>query len=62
MLETLFTRPCHLARHCSNPFAASIDQYLEHCLEQGYPRSSLKKIAWVGFAAPENLIGVIGKW
>jgi site-specific recombinase XerD len=55
MLETLFTRPCHLARHRSNPFAVSIDQYLEHCLEQGYPRSSLKKIAWVLMAFSQSL-------
>ena len=55
MLETLFTRPCSLARHCSNPFAESIDRYLEHCSEQGFPRSSLRKIAWVLMAFSQSL-------
>lgn len=55
MLETLFSRPSYLARHCSNPFAALIDQYLEHCLEQGYPRQSLKKIAWVLMVFSQSL-------
>ncbi|NQZ11842.1 MAG: site-specific integrase, partial [Algicola sp.] len=47
MFDTLFTRPHTLARHYSAPFRESRASYLSYCKAQGYPRSSLQKIAWV---------------
>ena len=47
MLDTLFTKPHVLERYNSAPCLGSRSSYLLHCKEQGYPRSSLKKIAWV---------------
>ena len=47
MFDTLFTKPHVLQRHNTAPYVGSRISYLLHCKEQGYPRSSLKKIAWV---------------
>jgi site-specific recombinase XerD len=47
MFATLFTRPHTLARHYNAPFRESRASYLSFCKAQGYPRSSLQKIAWV---------------
>ncbi len=47
MFDTLFTRPHVLARYSAAPCLESRASYLSHCKAQGYPRSSLKKIAWV---------------
>lgn len=47
MLSTLFIRPCILARHRASPYAESRARFLEYCSDQGHPRSSLRKIAWV---------------
>ncbi len=47
MFETLFTRPSILTRHRTEPCADSRARFLEHCSEQGYPRLSLRKIAWI---------------
>lgn len=47
MFNTLFTRSCILARHRASPYAESRVRFLEHCSDQGYPRSSLRKIAWI---------------
>lgn len=47
MFNTLFTRSCILARHRASPYAESRARFLEHCSEQGYPHSSLRKIAWI---------------
>jgi len=46
MFDKLFTRPHALARHYAAPCLESRERYLLHCKEQGYPRSSLEKIAW----------------
>lgn len=47
MFDILFTRPHTLARHYTAPFLESRVSYLSYCKAQGYPHSSLKKIAWV---------------
>ncbi len=47
MFDTLFTSPCILARHRASPYAESRALFLEHCANQGYPHSSLRKIAWI---------------
>ena len=47
MFDTLFTRPYVLARHRSSPCAESRARFLRDCADRGYPRSSLRKIAWV---------------
>ena len=47
MFSTLFTRPHILTRHRTGPCAEARAHYLKHCSDQGYPRSSLQKIAWV---------------
>lgn len=47
MFDTLFTRPHTLARHYSASCPESRASYLLYCKAQGYPRSSLQKIAWV---------------
>lgn len=47
MFNTLFTRSCILARHRASPYAEARARFLEHCAAQGYPRSSLRKIAWI---------------
>lgn len=47
MFDTLFTYPWILARHRTSPYAESRARFLEHCSDQGYPRSSLRKIAWI---------------
>lgn len=47
MFSTLFTRPHILTRHRTGPCAEARARYLKHCSDQGYPRSSLQKIAWV---------------
>lgn len=47
MLDTLFTKPHVLERHNTAPYLEARISYLLYCKEQGYPRSSLKKIAWV---------------
>lgn len=47
MLETLFKRPAILARYREAPFLDAREKFLEQCAMSGYPRSSLKKIAWI---------------
>lgn len=47
MFNTLFTRPCILARHRASPYPESRARFLEYCADQGHPRSSLRKIAWI---------------
>lgn len=47
MFATLFTHPHALARHYAAPCLECRLSYLSHCKAQGYPRSSLQKIAWV---------------
>jgi site-specific recombinase XerD len=47
MLEMLFTSPQALARHYASPYVDSRECFLEHCSKLGYPRATLKKIAWV---------------
>lgn len=47
MFDTLFTRPSVLTRHRTGPCAESRVRFLEHCSDQGYPRLSLRKIAWI---------------
>ena len=47
MFDTLFTRPYILTRHRTSPYAESRARFLQDCADQGYPRSSLRKIAWV---------------
>jgi len=47
MFNTLFIRPSALIRHRTGPHAESRIRFLEHCSNQGYPRSSLQKIAWI---------------
>jgi len=41
------TYPPILARHRDAPCAESRERFLEHCAEQGYCLSSLRKIAWM---------------
>lgn len=47
MFEVLFTRPHVLALHRSSPCVESRERFLLHCSDLGYPRASLRKIAWV---------------
>jgi len=47
MFTDLFTYPAILARHRAAPCAESRERFLEHCAEQGYCLSSLRKIAWM---------------
>lgn len=47
MFDSLFTRQHVLARHRSGPCAESRARFLVHCSELGYPRITLRKIAWV---------------
>ncbi|MBV5329679.1 MAG: tyrosine-type recombinase/integrase [Chlorobium sp.] len=47
MLETLFKRPSILARYREAPFLDAREKFLERCAKSGYPRSTLKKIAWI---------------
>jgi site-specific recombinase XerD len=47
MFETLFTSQRVLARHRASPCPDSRARFLVHCSEQGYPRATLQKIAWV---------------
>lgn len=47
MLETLFKRPAILARYRDAPFLDAREKFLEQCALSGYPRSSLKKTAWI---------------
>lgn len=47
MFETLFTHPGTLAAHNTGPCRESRKRFLLHCQEQGYPRISIRKIAWI---------------
>jgi site-specific recombinase XerD len=47
MFDTLFIHPHALVRHYAAPCLECRLGYLSHCKSQGYPRSSLQKIAWV---------------
>jgi site-specific recombinase XerD len=47
MFETLYTCQRVLARHRASPYAESRARYLVHCSELGYPRTTLRKFAWV---------------
>lgn len=47
MFETLFTRPHILALHNASPCVESRKRFLLHCLEQGYPHATMRKIAWI---------------
>jgi site-specific recombinase XerD len=55
MFNTLFTRPHILTRHRTGPCAEARAHFLEHCAGQGYPRSSLQKIAWVLLAFSQSI-------
>lgn len=47
MFENLFTHPLIIARHRTAPHQKTRVSFLEYCAKQGYPHSSLKKIAWI---------------
>jgi len=47
MFETLFTQPHVLAAHNLAPCLESRERFILHCQEQGYPRMSIRKIAWI---------------
>lgn len=47
MFEALFTQPRILAAHNLAPCLESRKRFLLHCQEQGYPRMSIRKIAWI---------------
>lgn len=47
MFENLFIYPLIIARHRTAPHRKTRIRFLEYCAKQGYPRSSLKKIAWI---------------
>ena len=44
MLETLFIYKKTTERHQKAPLLKERERYLQHCIEQGYSNSSLKKI------------------
>lgn len=46
MLDDLYSNPLVLARHRDAPQVRARERFLVHCADQGYPRSSLRKIAW----------------
>lgn len=46
MHEILFSYPATLARYRGAPLLAARERFLAHCVDQGYTRSGLKKIAW----------------
>ena len=46
MFDRLFTRQAVVARHRNAPHAADRERFLVHCMEVGYSRSMLCKIAW----------------
>jgi site-specific recombinase XerD len=46
MLDHLYSHPRALARHRDAPLARARERFLVHCADQGYPLSSLRKIAW----------------
>lgn len=54
MFTALYTRPAVLARHRTAPCAESRERFLEHCAEQGYCPSSLRKIAWILLVLSQN--------
>jgi site-specific recombinase XerD len=47
MFETLFKSPAAQKRHREGPLAHARQQFLEDCKRRGYPRITLRKIAWV---------------
>lgn len=47
MIEVLFKSPAVLKRYSEEPYAQERDSYLQHCATEGYPRSMLRRIAWV---------------
>ena len=47
MFEILFTHPLTIARHKTAPCIEAREAFLVHCIEQGYPFASLRKIAWI---------------
>ena len=47
MFDNLFTHPLIIARHRTAPHQKTRVSFLEYCAKQGYPHSSLKKIAWI---------------
>lgn len=55
MFETLFTRPCILARHRADPCPESRERFLAHCAQRGYSHSSLRKIAWILLAFSQSV-------
>lgn len=46
MLDVLYSRPDALARHRNAPHLRARERFLAHCADQGYTRSSFRKIAW----------------
>lgn len=46
MLDHLYSHPRALARHRDAPHARARERFLVQCADQGYPLSSLRKIAW----------------
>jgi site-specific recombinase XerD len=56
MHESLFAFPSTLARYRLAPLLAERERFLQHCAQQGHPRSSLEKIAWFLRIAAESPI------
>ena len=46
MFDRLFTRQAVAARHRNAPHASDRERFLVHCMDVGYSRSMLRKIAW----------------
>ena len=55
MIESLFKRPCILARYREAPFFDAREKFLENCATNGYPKSSLRKIAWILLSLAHSL-------
>jgi len=55
MVEILFKRPCILARYRQAPFLDAWEKFLENCATNGYPTSSLRKIAWILLSLAHSL-------
>lgn len=55
MIEDLFKRPTILARYREGPLAEAREEFLNHCANEGYSRSMLRKIAWVLLAVAHGI-------
>jgi len=45
MFDQFFARPCAVIHHKAAPYAAERERFLEHCIQQGYTRDWIKKVA-----------------